>query len=133
MDKIHVTWGPDAHKLSEGERQAIVDGLIADGNKRHELQLRAEDALKDLPYCAVPTAQLADMYERFLRLIRLGQSSFAEWEAAPKELRSLRSKVFAQADFGAVFAGQWLPRDVQNEVRKKLEDEATAAKTGDPQ
>lgn len=118
--QIHITWGPEGDKLSPEEKDKAADELIAKSRERMEMHERAQKALEGLPFVAVPVGQLADVYERMLRLVRLGQSSIEEWTTAPEPMRKLRSAIFRQADFGAVYAGQWLPREVQNSVREKV-------------
>ena len=116
---ISVTWGPEAAKMTEAERQAYVDGLVAMSRKNRDEHDRAALALDGLPYVAVPIDQLADIYERFLRLTKMGQAAIEEWGAMPKELADLRHAIFGEADFGAVYAGQWLPKDVREQTREK--------------
>jgi hypothetical protein len=82
--------------------------------EQHEAAVRA---LEGLPYTAIPTDQLASIYKRFLRLTALGQASIPEWLAMPEAEAEVRRAVFAQADFGAVFSGQWLPRELRQEIR----------------
>ena len=85
--------------------------------KIHEQHEAAVKALEGLPYTAVPTDQLASIYKRFLRLTALGQASVPEWLAMSEAEAEVRHAVFSQADFGAVFAGQWLPRELRQEIR----------------
>lgn len=73
----------------------------------------------DDAFVVVPIDQLASMYERFLRLTKMGQATIEAWQAMPKETADLRHAIFRQSDFGAVYAGQWLPRTTRNEVREK--------------
>lgn len=114
---FHVSWGPDADKLSDAERKAIVESLRAGAIKRREEEQRAVKALEGMPYVAVPIEQLADMYKRFKRLTRMGQATVDEWLKMPDSEKALRHAIFREADFGAVFAGQWLPREVRDAVR----------------
>jgi hypothetical protein len=79
----------------------------------------ATKALEGLPYAAVPLDQLASIYERFLRLTRLGSLPLDQWDAMPEAEMKVRRAIFAQSDFGAVFAGQWLPRDLREATRLK--------------
>lgn len=116
---IHVTWGPEAANMTEAERQAYVDDLVAGVRKNREQHDRAVKALEGLPYVAVPIEQLADIYERFLRLTKLGQAPVDEWASMAPEVAALKHAIFGQSDFGAVYAGQWLPKDVREQVREK--------------
>lgn len=128
--RIHVTWGPEGEKLSPEEQEKMAAELMAEGEARREEHDAAIKALEGMPFIAVPVDQLADIYERMLRLVKMGQSSLDDWSTKPKELMDLRSAVFRQADFGAVYAGQWLPRDIQDAIRKKVQDEIKAAASG---
>jgi hypothetical protein len=76
---------------------------------------------------AVPADQLSDMYARFLRLNKMGQATIAEWTNMPKEVAFLRHQIFAQSDFGACFAGQWLPLDARDATRQMVMDEQKAS------
>jgi hypothetical protein len=98
----------------------------------------ATKALEGLPYAAIPIDQLASIYERFLRLTRLGQATIEEWDAMPEAEVKVRRAVFAQSDFGAVFAGQWLPKELRLQIREKSklpepEDEDSFSIQGDNQ
>lgn len=95
----------------------MMDGPEAMARKMGEQHESAKRALEGLPYVAVPIDQLASIYKRFLRLTRLGQASIEEWMAMPESEAAIRHAVFDQSDFGAVFAGQWLPRELREEVR----------------
>ncbi len=123
MDTMHVTWTPEASELTEGEREKIVERIKARADKCHEQHAAAKKALAGLPYVAVPIDQLADIYERFLRLTRMGQSTIEGWLTLPKDVADLKRKIFDQSDFGAIYAGQWLPRDICASVREKLAKE----------
>jgi len=117
-DQIHVTWGPEGAALSDAERKIITDGLLATARQNREEHDRAVKALEGLPYVAVPIDQLADIYERFKRLTKLGQATIEEWTALPKEAVELKHAIFCEADFGALHAGQWLPKDVRETARQ---------------
>ena len=121
---MHVTWGPDADKLSAEERDEIVRTLRAKADEDHELhQQRAVAALEGLPFVAVPIDQMADLYKRLKILTRLGQATIEAWTAMPKAEKELRHAIFAEADFGALIAGQWLPRDVRDKVYSETRKE----------
>jgi hypothetical protein len=120
LDRIHVTWGPEGEKLSEAEKDAIKRDLIAQCDADRLVLEKAEAALVGMPYRAVPTEQLADIYERMLRLVRLGQTNLKQFMDEPEAIRKLRSAVFMQADFGAVHAGQWLPPAMRAEIRERV-------------
>lgn len=122
-DRIHVSWGPEGEKLDPEEKQKIMDQLLADAAVRRQEHDKAEAALAGLPYAAVPIDQLADVYARMLRLTKLAQATIEEWSAQPKEVSALKHKIFEQSDFGAVYAGQWLPRDVRDATREQVEAE----------
>lgn len=114
----------DTGKLAEQEK--IAAELVANAEKRREEHDRAVKALDGLPYVAVPTDQLVDIYERMLRLIQLGQFTIEEakeYDSLPEPVRALRRAVFAQADFGAVHTGQWLPKDIRKAVYAKVKGE----------
>lgn len=76
---------------------------------------------------AVPVVQLEDIYARFLRLTKLGQSEIQEWIAMGEMERSLRRAVFEQSDFGALFAGQWLSKESCAKVRALVKAECDRA------
>lgn len=122
MDLVsrHISWGPDAANLTDAERQDIEAKLLADARSRREQCDRAKAALDGLPFVAVPIDQMASIYERMLRLTKLGQATVDEWIAMPPALAELKHAIFAESDFGAVYAGQWLPRDVRGEVRERV-------------
>lgn len=90
---------------------------------REEARASVEKALVEAldGVSLVPTDQLVDMYTRFLRLTRMGQAAVGEWLAMPKEIADLRHEIFRQSDFGALFAGQWLPKERRNRARQELE------------
>jgi len=118
--KMHITWGPEGEKLSPAEKDKYAATLLADAKASREQHDRADKALEGLPFVAVPIEQLTDIYERMLRLIKLGQTDLKQFTTEPDAVRKLRSEVFSLADFGAVFAGQWLPPHVQKAVRDKV-------------
>jgi len=120
-NKIHISWGPEGNKMTPEEKEAYANGLLADAKSRREQHDKADKALEGLPFVGVPIEQLADIYERMLRLIDLGQSRLDELDTLPESVLALRRKVFDQADFGAVYAGQWLPAHVREATRKKVE------------
>ena len=100
------------------------DGAIPMGPDFEEWQRasdKAEAALAGMPFVAVPIEQLASIYERFLRLNRIGSRTIEDWLSMPENEKLIRLAVFAQSDFGAVFAGQWLPKEIREQVRKRLE------------
>jgi hypothetical protein len=113
---MHVTWGPEAASLSDEERTRIVADLKSAADAHHEQHLQAEKALEGLPFVAVPIDQLADIYGRLKRLTHMGQASIEEWNAMPKAEQTLRHAIFAEADFGALYAGQWLPHEIRDRV-----------------
>jgi hypothetical protein len=116
-ENTHVTLGPSAAGMEPDELQAHIDELKARAKKMHAEREAASTALQGLPYAAVPLDQLADIYKRFLRLLRLGSLPLDEWNGMPENEVEVRRAVFRQADFGAVFAGQWLPRELREEIR----------------
>lgn len=128
--QLHITWGPEGEKLSPKEKELHAAQLLADAKARREQHDTADKALEGLPFVAVPTEQLADLYGRMLRLIRLGQTGIKEFASTPPEVMALRRQIFTEADFGAVYAGQWLPRDVQKKVRDEHEAAQIAAVHG---
>jgi hypothetical protein len=113
-ENVHVTFGPDASKLTPKELRAAVTEWEKAADKFRGQHDQARAALKDLPFVAVPIEQLADIYSRFRRLTRMGVATVEEWSAMSKEVADLRHAIFREADFGAVQAGQWLPHDVHS-------------------
>ena len=86
---------------------------------------RAQEMLREAKIttvAAVPIEQLVEMYERFCRLTRLGQTSVEDFGKVPEEVMSLRHKIFTESDFGALFAGQWLPKEVRAAARERLRE-----------
>lgn len=124
---IHITWGPEGEKLSVEEKQAIAADLLRDANERREAHDQAVKALEGMPYIAVPIEQLADIYARFKRLTRLGQRSLDTHDQLSPEVHALKRAIFNEADFGAVFAGQWLPKDERAKVIEELRSSAEAS------
>lgn len=124
--EIHITWGPEGEKLSAADQEKEAATLLADAKARREQHDKADKALEGLPFVAVPIEQLTDIYERMLRLIALGQTALSELDTVPEPVRELRRAVFNEADFGAVYAGQWLPPHVRKASRDKVRDELTA-------
>lgn len=125
--KLHITWGPEGERLSSVEKDKYASELMEDAKKRREQHDMADRALEGLPFVAVPIEQLTSLYERMLRLVILGQSRIDEIHTLPEPVRSLRHAVFEQADFGAVYAGQWLPPHVRKATRDKVKAEETAS------
>lgn len=119
--RLHITWGPEGEKLSAEEKDQEAAKLLAEADARREQHDKANAALAGMPFIAVPTEQLADLYGRMLRLIQLGQTSIKELETTSPEIMALRRKIFTEADFGAVYAGQWLPREIRKRVRDEHE------------
>lgn len=115
--KMHITWGPGAKDMSPEEIRKVEAEHWAMATKMSQEREAARKALEGLPYAAVPIEQLADIYKRFLRLLRLGSLPLDEWHGMPENEAKVRRSVFRQADFGAVFAGQWLPSELREEVR----------------
>ena len=99
----------------QAKERALVEVRKHDQAKR----LLADAKLDDL-FAVIPLDQLASMYERFMLLTRLGQSSVEEWASMPKEVSDLKHAIFRQSDFGAVFAGQWLPKALRDATREKV-------------
>lgn len=93
----HVSWGPEAVRLSETEREAAVAAMIAD----------AEAQLSNT--VAVPVSQLLAIVEALQGLTRLGQATVAEWEAMTPTEKTLRQEVFRLSDMPLLLASQWLP------------------------
>lgn len=121
--QIHISWGPEGEKLSPAEKDQHAATLLADAKARREQHNKADKALEGLPFVAMPIEQLTDLYERMLRLVKLGQTDLKEIHTLPEPVRVLRREVFNQADFGAVYAGQWLPPHVRNAAREKIKAE----------
>lgn len=68
-------------------------------------------------YVVIPLSQLQNIYGRFKRLTKMGQAKMKEWEEMPEEVAKLRRQIFGEADFGAVIASRWIPRDIRREER----------------
>ena len=68
---------------------------------------------------AVPVDHLSSIYRALKRLTRLGQASIEEWSSLPKEVADLKHAIFREADFAALYAGQWLPQDERTKVLKE--------------
>lgn len=124
-DQIHISWGPEGERMSPEDQEKYAATLLADAKARREQHDKADKALEGLPFVAVPVEQLTDIYEKMLRLVALGQTAIAEFGTTPEPVLALRRKVFEQADFGAVFAGQWLPPHVRKATRDKVRAEQT--------
>lgn len=116
-ESLHVTFGPGAADMSPERLAESIAEIREKGRVMMEQREHAEKALQGLPYAAVPLAQLADIYKRFLRLTKLGSLPFEQWDGMPEAEVEVRRAIFAQCDFGAVYAGQWLPNDLREEVR----------------
>jgi hypothetical protein len=116
-ENTHVTLGPTAGEMTPEQLEAHIAEFKAMARKMGEEREAASRALEGLPYAAVPLDQLADIYKRFLRLLRLGSLPLDEWDGMPENETKVRRAVFNQADFGAVFAGQWLPRELRQSIR----------------
>ena len=124
--RIHITWGPEGATLSEDEKRAIAADLLRDSNQRRDEHDRAVKALEGLPYIAVPIEQLTDIYARFKRLTRLGQWPLDGYDKMSPEVRELKRAIFNEADFGALYAGQWLPKEVRRATHEKVAAEIKA-------
>lgn len=127
--KIHISWGPEGEKLSAAEKETHAAELVAEAEMRQDEYDAAKKSLEGMPYVPVPIDQLADIYERMLRLVNLGQSRLDELDTLPEPVRELRRAVFNQADFGAVYAGQWLPPELRTRTRDKVKAELSAKPT----
>lgn len=114
-DSLHVTFGPGAASMSQEQIEASIAEIRERGRVMTEQREAAEQALEGLPYVAVPIDQLAN--KRFLRLTALGSLPMDQWDGMPEVEAEVRRAVFVQSDFGAVFAGQWLPRELRQEIR----------------
>lgn len=78
--------------------------------------LDAQEKIADPGLAVVPVEQLADIYRRLRKAIKLGQAHVSDWTDMPEAERKLRREIFSLADFGAVFAGQWLPKEVRDAI-----------------
>ena len=108
--------GPGHPWECEACTNAMAEAMLRAVSSEQEPTIKAGDQLPgDL--VAVPLSQIEDMYLRFVRLTRMGQASIDEWQAMPKELAELRRGVFRQADFGALHAGNWLPKGLREKLR----------------
>lgn len=94
----HVSWGPDADKLTAEERAEIVKSIENPPPKETVL---------------VPVDQLEAIAVALSQLTRLGQARIEEWEAMPKAEAALRHEIFGLAEMPTVFATQWLPKEVR--------------------
>lgn len=77
---------------------------------------------------AVPLQQLEDAYLRFCRLIAMGQTEVKQLDNTPSEVLDLKLKLFAQAEFGAMHIGNWLPNDRRFQLNQQAKAEATEIK-----
>jgi hypothetical protein len=119
-ENTHVTLGPEAHAMSADGLRSSIDDIKVRARQWYEQSEAAQKALEGLPFVAVPIDQLADIYERLKRLTALGQSTIDEWLSASEEVRLLKRAVFEQSDFGALYAGQWLPKEVRERIIEKM-------------
>ena len=123
-ENLHVTFGPGAADMTSEQLESQITEIREKGRIMSEQREAAAKALEGLPYAAVPLDQLASIYERFLRLTRLGSLPIEQWNGMPEAEVEVRRAIFRQSDFGAVFAGQWLPKDLREATRaKSLEPE----------
>ncbi len=116
-DSLHVTFGPGAADMSPEQIEASIAEIRARSSVMMEQRQQAAKALEGLPYAAVPLDQLASIYKRFLRLTALGSLPLSQWDGMPEAEVQVRRAIFAQSDFGAVYAGQWLPKELRQEIR----------------
>lgn len=116
-ESLHVTFSPAAADMSPEKLEAAIEEIRQRGRLMSEQRDAAHKALEGLPYAAVPLDQLASIYKRFLRLTRLGSLPMEQWDGMPESEVAVRRAIFQQSDFGAVFAGQWLPRPLRQEIR----------------
>lgn len=120
-ENLHVTFGPAAAEMPADQLKAEIANIRENARIMSEQRQRAEEALQGLPYAAVPLDQLASIYERFIRLTRLGSLPLEQWEGMPEAEAKVRRAIFAQSDFGALFAGQWLPKELRDATRLKAQ------------
>ena len=92
---------------------------VEEAREMVERRAQAQSSVGD-GLVVIPLEQLASMYERFLRLNRLGQATVDEWVDMPEAVKAVKHAVFEQSDFGALYAGQFLPKAVRDEVREKV-------------
>lgn len=116
-DSLHVTFGPGAADMTSEQIEASIAEIRESARLMSEQRQQASKALEGLPYAAVPLDQLASIYKRFLRLLALGSLPIEQWDGMAEAEVQVRRAVFRQADFGAVYAGQWLPREMREEIR----------------
>jgi hypothetical protein len=116
-DSMHVTFGPGASNMSPEQIEASIAEIREKGRVMMEQRQQAERALEGLPYAAVPLDQLASIFKRFLRLTALGSLPLSQWDGMPETEVQVRRAIFAQSDFGAVYAGQWLPKELRQQIR----------------
>lgn len=67
----------------------------------------------------VPLDQLAEIYLRLSVLTRMGQATNEEWDAMHPTEKKIRHRIFGEAEFAAMYAGQWLPRDEREKAREQ--------------
>lgn len=110
-----VTWGPDAWKLTQAERDAILADVHAQADRWHKEQMDAEAALRAAgrqgTHIAMPIDQISCIYAHLVTISRLSNRSLAD------DFHPLLSKIFGHADMGALHAGQWLPMELRTHVR----------------
>lgn len=57
---------------------------------------------------AVPVVQLQRIQEQFRELIHLSLTHIRDFDTQSKEITELKHKIFGLAEFGVLFAGNWL-------------------------
>lgn len=124
-----MTRGEVIERMARAIHSATMQQFIASGvtllpeweqmskNARRDYSAQAEAALeasglwpyRDMEFVPIEIGQLRSIHGRFQRLVKMGQATWEQWEAMSPEMRELRHAIFGEADFGAIFAGQWLP------------------------
>ena len=109
-----VTWGPEAWKFTQAERDAILADMRAQADRWHREQVDAEQALRSVgrhdTHVAMPIDQISCIYAHLVTISKLTRVPTGEF--APR-----LSRIVGHADMGAVYAGQWLPMTLRMRVR----------------
>ena len=126
-DKMHVTFGPEADGKLVSEIMPYIQELKEQTDKMHDEMIRVQSACEGTGLVAVPVEQLAEIYEALKRVSALGKFEILDVisDIQNPELSQLKRQLFRLTEFPALFAGQWLPREIQDEIRKKLKAECT--------
>ena len=111
LEKAHISWDTNAIELTPEERAAVLNKM---------LDSVREDEANIVP---IKVSELREIYKALKQLTRMGQIDIREWTNENKEICLLRREVGSLAEFPAIFAGQALPKEIREKVKKELEEE----------